>query len=121
MKKTKTRKMEEQAPASFEMTSGTGELVAMASAQAIKMLMSVKVSFERLERYMDIHGMAGTYMGRDLYETVQGVHDTVSEALAFLLPPEGEREVRARVFGGDDAEFEKMCSEVEEREVCGHA
>ena len=96
------------------------EMMALAATQAVKMLLSVKVSFGRLERYLDLHGVSGTFMGRDIYEVVQGVHDTVAEAIGFLLPPEEEKNIRAKVFGADDREFGKLCSEIEERE-CGHA
>ena len=97
-----------------------GEMMALAATQAIKLLLSVKVSFERLERYLDIHGVSGTYHGVDIYEIVQGVHDSVAGAIGFLLPPEEEKRVRSAVFGDDDREFEKRCSEIEDRE-CGHA
>ena len=97
-----------------------GEMMALAATQAIKMLLAVKVSFERLERYLDIHGVSGTYHGTDIYEIVQGVRDSVAGAIGFLLPPEEEERVRSAVFGDDDREFEKACSEIEDRE-CGHA
>ena len=96
------------------------EMLGMATAKAVQMLMAVKVSFERLGLYLDAHGVEGTYMGGDIYEVVQGVHDSVSAAIGFLLPPEEEEAVRAKVFGADDAEFERLCAEVEKR-GCGHA
>ena len=96
------------------------EMMALAATQAVKLLLSVKVSFERLGLYLDGHGVSGTFMGRDIYETVQGVHDNVSAAIGFLLPPKEEEAVRAKVFGADDAEFEKLCTEAGRRR-CGHA
>ena len=97
------------------------EMLALAAAQAVKMLLSVKVSFGRLGQYLDAHGVDATYMGRDVYEVVQGVHDNVSAAIGFLLPPEEEEDIRAKVFGADDAEFERLCTEAGRRRRCGHA
>lgn len=87
-------------------------LSATATVSAVKLL-GVKVSFERLARYMAAIGAEGTYNGRDVYEAMQGVHDTVSAALGFLVSPEDEAKLRAAGIE-DDKEFEQMISGLEE-------
>ena len=84
---------------------------------AIKLL-GVKVSFERLARFMSAMEAEGTYNGTDIYEVMQGVHDLVSGALGYLVPPDAEEEMRRTGMRKDDAEFEAMISELEEG---GHA
>lgn len=84
---------------------------------AIKLL-GVKVSFERLARYMSAIEAEGTFNGTDVYEVMQGVHDLVSGALGYLVTPEQEAEMRKVGMSGDDAEFEQMISGLEEG---GHA
>ena len=84
---------------------------------AIKLL-GVKVSFERLARYMSAIEAEGTFNGTDVYEVMQGVHDLVSGALGYLVTPEQEAEMRNVGMSGDDMEFEKMISGLEEG---GHA
>jgi len=84
-----------------------------ATVGAIKLL-GVKVSFERLARFMSAMEAEGTYNGVDIYEVMQGVHDSVSAALSYLVPPEQEADMRrAGRMDADDAEFERMVSEIE--------
>lgn len=95
------------------------ELLAQASTMAAIKLLGVKVSFERLARFLSAIEAEGTYNGTDVYEVMQGVHDFVSGALGYLVTPEHEAEMRKA--GGmlkDDMEFEQMISELEEG---GHA
>ena len=95
------------------------ELLAQASTVAAVKLLGVKVSFERLARFLSAIDAEGTYNGTDIYEVMQGVHDLVSGALGYLVPPEAEEELRKA--GGmleDDMEFEQMISGLEEG---GHA
>lgn len=94
------------------------ELLAGASAMAAIKLLGVKVSFERLARFMSAVGAEGTYNGTDIYEVMQGVHDLVSGALGYLVPPEAEKEMRNAGMLKDDADFESMVSKLEEG---GHA
>ena len=94
------------------------ELLAQASTAAAVKLLGVKVSFERLARYMSAIEAEGTFNGTDVYEVMQGVHDLVSGALGYLVTPEQEAEMRKVGMSGDDMEFEKMISGLEEG---GHA
>ena len=84
---------------------------------AIKLL-GVKVSFERLARFLSAVEAEGVYNGVDIYEVMQGVHDSASAALSYLVPPEQEADMRRAGMGADDREFEAMVSELEEG---GHA
>lgn len=94
------------------------ELLAQASTMAAIKLLGVKVSFERLARYMSAIEAEGTFNGTDVYEVMQGVHDLVSGALGYLVTPEQEAEMRKVGMSDDDMEFEKMISGLEEG---GHA
>lgn len=94
------------------------DLMASATAVAMVKLLGVKVSFERLARFMSAIEAGGTYNGMDVYEMLQGVHDFVSAALGYLVSPEEEASMRKAGMLEDDAEFEKMISELEEG---GHA
>lgn len=94
------------------------ELMAASATMATVKLLGVKVSFERLARYMAAIGAEGTYNGTDIYEVMQGVHDMVSAALGYLVSPEEESEMHDLGMLKDDEEFEKMVSELEEG---GHA
>ena len=94
------------------------ELLAQASTVAVIKLLGVKVSFERLARFLSAVEAEGTYNGTDIYEVMQGVHDSVSAALSYLVPPEAEAEMRNVGMLKDDEEFEAMMSGLEEG---GHA
>ena len=94
------------------------ELMAQASTMAAIKLLGVKVSFERLARFLSAIEAEGTYNGTDIYEVMQGVHDLVSGALGYLVTPEHEAEMRKVGMSGDDMEFEQMISGLEEG---GHA
>ena len=98
--------------------SNPHELLAQASTVAAIKLLGVKVSFERLARFMSAIEAKGTYNGTDIYEVMQGVRDLVSGALGYLVSPEEEAEMRNVGMLEDDAEFEKMISKLEEG---GHA
>lgn len=94
------------------------ELMAASATMAAVKLLGVKVSFERLARYMAAIGAEGTYNGTDIYEVMQGVCDMASAALGFLVSPEDEAKLHDVGMKMDDMEFEKMVSELEEG---GHA
>lgn len=94
------------------------EIMATSATMAAVKLLGVKVSFERLARYMAAIGAEGTYNGTDIYEVMQGVCDMASAALGFLVSPEEESGMRDLGMLKDDEEFEKMVSELEEG---GHA
>lgn len=94
------------------------ELLAEAATMAAIKLLGVKVSFERLARFLSAIEAEGTYNGTDIYEVMQGVHDLVSGALGYLVPPEAEAEMRKAGMLEDDMEFEQMISGLEEG---GHA
>lgn len=94
------------------------DLMASATAVAMVKLLGVKVSFERLARFMSAIEAGGTYNGTDIHEMLQGVHDLVSAALGYLVSPDEEAEIRKSGMLEDDAEFEKMISKLEEG---GHA
>ncbi len=94
-----------------------GIMASVATMSAVKLL-GVKVSFERLARFMSAVGAEGTYNGVDIYEVMQGVHDMVSAALGYLVSPEEEAKLHDIGMKMDDEEFEKMVSELEEG---GHA
>ena len=95
------------------------ELLAQASTVAAIKLLGVKVSFERLARFMAAIGAEGTYNGTDIYEVMQGVHDLVSGALGYLVAPEDEAKLRtAGMMDKDDEEFDAAMRELEEG---GHA
>lgn len=99
--------------------SNPRELLAQASTVAAVKLLGVKVSFERLARFMSAIGAEGTYNGTDIYEVMQGVHDLVSGALGYLVPPEDEAKLRAAgMMDKDDEEFEAALRGLEEG---GHA
>ena len=94
------------------------ELLAQTSTVAAIKLLGVKVSFERLARYMAAIGAEGTYNGTDIYEVMQGVHDFVSGALGYLISPEDEAKLHAVGMEKDDEEFDAAMRELEEG---GHA
>lgn len=94
------------------------ELLAQASTVAAVKLLGVKVSFERLARYMAAIGAEGTYNGTDIYEVMQGVHDRASAALGFLVSPEDEAKLHAIGMEKEDEEFDAAMRELEEG---GHA
>ena len=94
------------------------ELLAQASVAAAVKLLGVKVSFERLARFLSAIEAEGTYNGTDIYEVMQGVHDLVSGALGYLVSPEDEAKLHDIGMLNDDMEFEKLVSILEEG---GHA
>ena len=94
------------------------DLMTSATAVAMVKLLGVKVSFERLARFMSAIEAGGTYNGTDIHEMLQGVHDLVSAALGYLVSPEDEAKLHDVGMKMDDVEFEKMVSELEEG---GHA
>ena len=94
------------------------ELMAASATMATVKLLGVKVSFERLARYMAAIGVEGTYNGTDIYEVMQGVCDMASAALGFLVSPEEESKMRNLGMLKDDEEFDAMMRELEEG---GHA
>ena len=94
------------------------ELMAASATMATVKLLGVKVSFERLARYMAAIGAEGTYNGTDIYEVMQGVHDFVSGALGYLIPPEDEAKLHDIGMAKDDEEFDAAMRELEEG---GHA
>lgn len=94
------------------------ELMAASATMATVKLLGVKVSFERLARYMAAIGAEGTYNGTDIYEVMQGVCDMASAALGFLVSPEEESKMRNLGMLKDDEEFDAMMRELEEG---GHA
>jgi len=94
------------------------DLMASAATMATIKLLGVKVSFERLARYMAAIGAEGTYNGTDIYELLQGVHDLVSGALGYLVSPEDEAKLHDIGMKKDDEEFDAMMFELEEG---GHA
>jgi hypothetical protein len=87
--------------------------LAEASTVAAIKLLGVKVSFERLARFMSAIEAEGTYRGMDIYEVMQGVHDSVSAALSYLVTSKHEAEMRKAGMCADDREFEAMVSEIE--------
>lgn len=94
------------------------EIMAASATMATVKLLGVKVSFERLARYMAAIGAEGTYNGTDIYEVMQGVCDMASAALGFLVSPEEESKIRDLGMLKDDEEFDAMMRELEEG---GHA
>ena len=94
------------------------EIMAASATMAAVKLLGVKVSFERLARYMAAIGAEGTYNGTDIYEVMQGVCDMASAALGFLVSPEEESRMRNLGMLKDDEEFDAMMRELEEG---GHA
>ena len=94
------------------------EIMAASATMATVKLLGVKVSFERLARYMAAIGAEGTYNGTDIYEVMQGVCDMASAALGFLVSPEEESGMRNLGMLKDDEEFDAMMRELEEG---GHA
>ena len=99
--------------------SNPHELLAQASTVAAVKLLGVKVSFERLARFLSAIEAEGTYNGTDIYEVMQGVHDFVSGALGYLIPPEDEAKLRiVGMMDKDDEEFDAAMRELEEG---GHA
>ena len=95
------------------------ELMAASATMATVKLLGVKVSFERLARFMSAMEAEGTYNGTDIYEVMQGVHDFVSGALGYLIPQEDEAKLRtAGMMDKDDEEFDAAMRELEEG---GHA
>ena len=92
-------------------------MAATATVSAVKLL-GVKVSFERLARFLSAIGAEGTYNGTDIYETLQGVHDMVSAALGYLVSPEEEAKLHGIGMAKDDEEFDAAMRELEEG---GHA
>ena len=94
------------------------ELLSMTATVSAVKLLGVKTSFARLARYMAAIGAEGTYNGRDIYETLQGVHDMASAALGFLVSPKEESKMRDLGMLKDDEEFDAAMRELEEG---GHA
>ena len=98
--------------------SNPHELLAHASTVAVVKLLGVKVSFERLARFLSAIEAEGTYNGTDIYEVMQGVHDLVSGALGYLVSPEEEAKLHGIGMAKDDEEFDAAMRELEEG---GHA
>ena len=98
--------------------SNPHELLAQASTVAAVKLLGVKVSFERLARFMAAIEAEGTYNGTDIYEVMQGVYDLVSGALGYLVSPEDEAKLHDIGMAKDDEEFDAAMRELEEG---GHA
>lgn len=94
-----------------------GLMASVATVSAVKLL-GVKVSFERLARFMSAVGAEGTYNGVDIYEVMQGVHDMASAALGYLVSPEDEAKLHDIGMEKDDEEFDAAMRELEEG---GHA
>ena len=94
------------------------ELLAQASTVAAIKLLGVKVSFERLARFMSAVEAEGTYNGTDIYEVMQGVHDMASAALGYLVSPEEEAKLHDIGMLKDDEEFDAAMRGLEEG---GHA
>ena len=94
------------------------ELMAASATMAAVKLLGVKVSFERLARFLSAIEAEGTYNGTDIYETLQGVHDMVSAALGYLVSPEEEAKLHGVGMKMDDEAFDAAMRELEEG---GHA
>lgn len=94
------------------------ELMAEVAMLSAVKLLGVKVSFERIARFMSAVGAEGTYNGTDIYEMMQGVHDMVSAALGYLVSPEDEAKLHDIGMERDDEEFDAAMRELEEG---GHA
>lgn len=94
------------------------DVMASAATVAAIKLLGVKVSFERLARFLSAIDAEGTYNGTDIYEVMQGVHDMVSAALGYLIPPEEEAKLHGIGMAKDDEEFDAAMRELEEG---GHA
>ena len=92
-------------------------LAEVATVSAVKLL-GVKVSFERLARFLSAIEAEGTYNGTDIYEVMQGVHDFVSGALGYLVSPEEEAKLHGVGMKMDDEAFDAAMRELEEG---GHA
>lgn len=94
------------------------ELMAEVAMLSAVKLLGVKVSFERIARFMSAVGAEGTCNGKDIYEVMQGVHDMASAALGYLVSPEDEAKLHDIGMAKDDEEFDAAMRELEEG---GHA
>ena len=60
-------------------------------------LIRAKITLRRAEELFKQTGAEGEYKGVDMYEALQGIHDSVSAALSYILEPEEEEYALARV------------------------
>lgn len=60
-------------------------------------LLRAKITLRHAEKLFEQAGVEGGYKGVDMYEALQGMHDSVSAALSYVLEPEEEEYALARV------------------------
>ena len=60
-------------------------------------LLCAKITLRHAEKLFGQAGVEGEYRGVDMYEALQGIHDSVSAALSYILEPEEEEYALARV------------------------
>lgn len=60
-------------------------------------LLRAKITLRHAEKLFEQAGVEGEYKGVDMYEALQGMHDSVSAALSYVLEPEEEEYALARV------------------------
>lgn len=60
-------------------------------------LLCAKITLRHAEKLFEQTHIEGEYNGVDMYEALQGIHDSVSAALSYILEPEEEEYALARV------------------------
>ena len=60
-------------------------------------LLCAKITVRHVEKLLAEQNIKGEYNGTDIYEALQGIYDSVSAALSYILDPEEEEYAVARV------------------------
>ena len=64
------------------------ELMQHAAAGIAYDLLRVRITVQDIEERFRKDGVEGAFNGVDLYEALQGIHDSVTAALSYILNPE---------------------------------
>ena len=108
MKKTKT---------TDSRTVSSGDLLLMAFGGMSVELIRMKITLQNMTELFEEDNVRGTVRGVDVYEVLQGIHDSLAAALSYMLNAEEEAQVREEI----EAKEEGLVVAVAGREVCGHA
>ena len=93
------------------------DLLLMAFSGMSVELIRMKITLQNMTELFEEDNVRGTVRGVDVYEVLQGIHDSLAAALSYMLNAEEEAQVREEL----EAKEEGLVVAVAGREVCGHA
>lgn len=93
------------------------DLLLMAFSGMSVELIRMKITLQNMTELFEEDNVRGTVRGVDVYEVLQGIHDSLAAALSYMLNEEEEAQVRKEI----EAKEEGFVVSVAGREVCGHA